>query len=219
MIELELIDPRHGPRMVRLVLDGRSLYRIFGPPAGPWRTSVREFDDYPQTKLALERALDKLIVAGYELGAHNHELIGNIAAAPDQLHNYLVYGDWLLDHNDPRGELIHLMVALEQRPDDSSLQADLARLREQHRLRFERRGWQRQELHWRWGFVEGLRVPAVPQLNVQSPWPRQWLLALRSHPSGRFVRRLRVDSRTYEVDFGDPVTRGLSLREVDRSKD
>lgn len=43
------------------------------------------------------------------------ELIASIAAAPEDRARWAVYADWLLEHDDPRGELIAMSLAAEQR--------------------------------------------------------------------------------------------------------
>jgi len=55
-----------------------------------------------------------------------------IAADPDDRGAYEVYADWLVERNDPRGEWIHVELALEDRPADADLVARRAELLARH---------------------------------------------------------------------------------------
>lgn len=50
---------------------------------------------------------------------HAAELIASIAAAPADRARWAVYADWLLERGDPRGELIAMSLAAEQRSDEA----------------------------------------------------------------------------------------------------
>lgn len=211
MQTLELIDQAHGPRMVRLVLDGRKIEREFGPVGGSLIRREDRFADETTAEHTLDKWLIKLQVGGYRLGEHSPELIAEIAREPTKLDTYLVYADWLSERGDPRGELISAMIAREQQPERDELAAWELGLRSEHVFRFERRSWRGLELAWRWGFVEGMRAPfgtprnlAVGQsVELHYKWGMNWieqqLNSLYNHPSGRFVRRVVEDQRSFHA--------------------
>ena len=200
---LELIDAAHGPRLVRFVLEGREIVREYGRAGGELSRQQHVFEDERDARAALFRWLSKLQVAGYRLGEHNPALIEEIAAAPEDPAPYQVYADWLSERGDPRGELISVMMAQEQQPEDPELYRREQQLREAHAMRFVRSSWvELDAVVWRWGFVEGFCASfGIPRnLAVGESWepPRRWgmlwveqhLSSLWNHPSGRFVRRV-----------------------------
>lgn len=199
----ELIDAVHGPRLVRFALEGREIVREYGRVGESLRRREHTFEDEPSARKALQGWLLKLQVAGYTLGEHNPALIEELAAAPDELAPYLVYADWLIERGDPRGELISVMVAREQQPEELELRAREQQLRAAHPMRFVRPSWAELDaLVWRWGFVEGFctrhGIPTnlavgeswEPTRNWGMQWIEQHLTSLWNHPSGRFVRRV-----------------------------
>lgn len=63
------------------------------------------------------------------LVAHkNLELEARILGDPDNVANFLAYGDWLNERRDPRGELVALQVRLEEFPNDETLGTKEAQL-------------------------------------------------------------------------------------------
>ncbi|MCU0695276.1 MAG: TIGR02996 domain-containing protein [Myxococcaceae bacterium] len=104
------------------------------------------------------------------------KLASAIDAAPDDPQGYAVYGDWLSQQGDPRGELIALQLlpsldrkqrervkALLYEPTIRCLPGPLA--------------------HWRWGFVHTATL-----LRPTTATDQVDLGALLRHPSMRFVR-------------------------------
>jgi uncharacterized protein (TIGR02996 family) len=63
--------------------------------------------------------------------ARNQELEALIAKNPDDVGNYTVYADWLIQQNDPRGELINAQIKRESGA-DSELDEKIAGLLEKH---------------------------------------------------------------------------------------
>lgn len=106
-----------------------------------------------------------------------------ILAAPDDAQAYLVYGDWLLEQGDPRGELVSVQVQRERAPADVSLAT-----REKQLFASHARGWlgpfaDATELVWRFGFVRRMRAGTIDG--------KRWreLLTL---PTLRFLEELTV---------------------------
>jgi uncharacterized protein (TIGR02996 family) len=110
------------------------------------------------------------------MSAEVGKLEAAIEAAPDDAQAYAVYGDWLSQRGDPRGELIALQLlpsldrkqrervkALLYEPTIRCLPGPLA--------------------HWRWGFVHTATLLRPTAVTDQVD-----LRALLRHPSMRFVR-------------------------------
>lgn len=127
----------------------------------------------------------------------NLELDAEILASPDERDAYLVYGDWLTEQGDPRGELVTIQAALDDAPGDKKLKARVGALHKAHdrewlgelwETRFEDSFRPPNTFRWRWGFVE-------------SAWLRDSLResyrVLRAMPSTAFVRDLRLDLGSY----------------------
>lgn len=113
----------------------------------------------------------------------NDALEAAILASPDAREPYLVYGDWLLEQGDPRGELVALQTRLAQEPDNVAL-----RERERALLALHSRGWLGSFVRdfdgeWQLGFVRALSLSRVSAAS----WHE-----LRTLPAFRFVRRLSV---------------------------
>src|SRR5262245_27937774 len=108
------------------------------------------------------------------------ELEAAIRQAPDERDGYLVAADWLSSKGDPQGELIALSLAAQ--PDDAirsriaDLQKQLKPIPRSDRVRLE----------WRWGFVVGVTLSAIPQRE------RALLRAVLQSPVSRFLRNLGV---------------------------
>lgn len=66
------------------------------------------------------------------------DLEAAILAEPDARDAYAVYGDWLLEHGDPDGELVAVQLALEEAPGDAIAAAG-APPRGRRAVRFDRR--------------------------------------------------------------------------------
>lgn len=141
------------------------------------------------------------------VATRNAEMERAIRQQPEDEEPWLVYGDWLQAHGDPRGELVAIQSAQRERPDDISLRAEEARIIHQHRE--ELLGELADHLDcvrltWRFGFIHGVRVFGGPSLNERmhdgEPWTMIDLLeALFAHPSGQFVRELTVGNLGFEL--------------------
>jgi uncharacterized protein (TIGR02996 family) len=116
--------------------------------------------------------------------ARDEELEGAILRDPSSPMAYLVYGDWLQQKGDPRGELIALHAALADAPpgDFPRLKAAEEALLSAHAAQFygplgRFPSARRTHLEWYMGFVEEIcpRAAFEPE-------------AFLSHPSARFVQ-------------------------------
>ncbi len=135
------------------------------------------------------------------------DLIAAITAAPDEPGGFLVYADWLQSKGDPRGELITLMnagddkrVAQLMKANRDAFLGPLARLTTSVKLET-----------WRLGFVDHVKLVADDEKHAL-----QLLDVIADHPSCRFVRKLEVlilgKRRSYAgvdarlVELGRPAT-------------
>ena len=126
--------------------------------------------------------------------AHNPALERAILDDPGNEDAYLVYGDWLQDHGDPRGELAIIEHAASRAPEDH----DLARRRELvrreiladlfHPLVFD----SVLGLRWRLGFIDAITID-VTQCYRAELWPPDVLTRLGDHPVSRLLSALTVE--------------------------
>ena len=127
-----------------------------------------------------------------------------ILADPDDDAAYLVYADWLLAQNDPRGELIVLQHQAEEA--DGARRAKLRRTASQflesHAAYFlgplhERSGEERDvdaryKAHWRTGYVRKLELDWGHSRAYDPELVCKELAAILEHPSFRFVLDLQL---------------------------
>ena len=92
----------------------------------------------------------------------NPELEARIHANLDDRDAYLVYGDWLSERGDPRGELIAVQVKLEQQP-NAELSVRQAKLLDENQAAWlgDLGNLDKEidfEAVWRWGFIDSVRI-------------------------------------------------------------
>jgi len=130
------------------------------------------------------------------------ELEAQIRARPDDIDPYLVYADWLQDHDDPRGTLIALQHELLQAPDDRKLRAAEKALLRDHGdyllpaalapllpTRPSTDPFARSEVAWRLGFIE--RVRFARKRAGEDDLPMNEIVAsVLDHPSSQFLRAI-----------------------------
>jgi uncharacterized protein (TIGR02996 family) len=92
-----------------------------------------------------------------------------IVASPEDRAAYEVYADWLAERDDPRGEWIHVQLALELRPADAALVVRSAEL-----LRAHEADWTEgvtspstrdPRMTWRRGFIDHVEISGAYQSN------------------------------------------------------
>ena len=91
----------------------------------------------------------------------NPELEARILANPDDLSAYLVYGDWLSERDDPRGELIAVQAKLHETPGDAALQATEKKLLADNAQAWlgtlADKGPKDLAITWKLGFIDSVR--------------------------------------------------------------
>ncbi|MCX5747434.1 MAG: TIGR02996 domain-containing protein [Proteobacteria bacterium] len=131
------------------------------------------------------------------LDARNADLERAIVDDPDDVDSYLVYADWLIEHGDPRGELITAQIAAE-RGDAAERRSAIAVFARHRPYLFGQLAdaVRADALHWRRGFIhhahlanpylvvaEGERIPLALDVIARQ---------LLQHPSARFLVKLTI---------------------------
>jgi uncharacterized protein (TIGR02996 family) len=110
------------------------------------------------------------------------ELVAAIERDPYDPRSYAVYGDWLQQRGDPRGELIALQLAA---ADDPALAAAANKFLVRHRNHFMP-GSTRESVRWRNGFIRRVTISPFAKRKADV------LDEILGHPSGRFVAELAI---------------------------
>lgn len=174
---------RYGPRpgALELQLDGRRLLRRYGPldrPLEPGRTQT--FDTPERARVQFDQQALRALAKGYWAGHHNPDLIAAIRRDPDDVGGFLVYGDWLLERLDPRGELI-------QAPDDK--RPDLLWT---HRMQLKPESWRGWvQADWHLGFIRRAAC-AVQDYSWDAHSAPHRIRRFLRHPSAHFLRELKI---------------------------
>lgn len=184
---LEAHDARQAVLRLELTHDeaGAQLKRTWGPlgrPAAGARTS--DYADPEEARRALERQLRRATHKGYWVGHHAPDMIRAIRAAPDRPEGYLVYGDWLLERDDPRGALIGAQ--------DEDARARLIEAHPWALFPREWNGWV--EAIWAHGFVAAAVIGLEDTLWTLGSSARRLRRVLR-HPSMHLSRALVIRHR------------------------
>ncbi|MEP6859461.1 MAG: TIGR02996 domain-containing protein [Deltaproteobacteria bacterium] len=131
--------------------------------------------------------------------ARNLELEDQIGQSGDAA-TYLVYADWLIEREDPRGELIALEVALEQDPRNVPLAAARDALLERHSLEWLGELAGRPGVRWTWkrGFVDAATIVTTTGTTHAAMYE-----AIRGLPTASLLRELTfgfIDSDQPEIE-------------------
>jgi uncharacterized protein (TIGR02996 family) len=135
----------------------------------------------------------------------NPELEARIHANPDDRDAYQVYGDWLSERGDPRGELISVQIKLSQlaNGDDAELKK-----REQAIITANKSAWlgelaklEDKDFHveWRWGFVDSARIgpPTDDYETSEIDFP-DTIGAVLAMPRVEFLREIVIGAISYD---------------------
>jgi uncharacterized protein (TIGR02996 family) len=135
--------------------------------------------------------------------ASNDAFEAQIRERPDDAGRYLVYADWLLYEQDPRGELITIQVQREADPSNAELAAAEAKLLKKHAdyfvpealaraLKLPRSRGPRCEVTWRNGFFARVRLARDDTASARKLDLDVVARAVLAHPSARFLRALAI---------------------------
>src|SRR5262249_7955627 len=118
----------------------------------------------------------------------NPELEAAILSNPDAADAYLVYGDWLLEQGDPRGEFVAVQAQRTKKPKDAALKK-----RERALLSAHEAEWlgpfAEADHTWAFGFLESFTL---------SDPTRERYRALLVLGAVRFLRELYVEISRYD---------------------
>ena len=147
------------------------------------------------SKVRMERGVKSVAMPK----AINLALEAQIKAAPGDADALMIYGDWLQEQGDPRGELVAIQRHLERAPGDKQVKRAEAALFAKHgaylvppllsqmtQTRSERA---RTEIQWRAGFIDRVRI-ARP--TDRAPALAEVLHELLHHPAAQFMRSLTI---------------------------
>jgi uncharacterized protein (TIGR02996 family) len=146
-------------------------------------------------------------------GQTNPELEARIHANPDDREVYAVYGDWLSERGDPRGELIAVQLKLDQKPGDAALEEREKALHEANKATWlgELAKLDAKDLAvtWRWGFVDAVRIgpPTEEYATSEISFP-DTIAALMQLPGIGFLRSLVIgakDDNDYPAMWSDCI--------------
>lgn len=128
---------------------------------------------------------------------------------PDDLAGWCAYADWLVEHDDPRGEFMQVQIALEDaaRP---RAQREALEEREAQLLAVHEREWlgnlaphlldrdqPKVEHRWARGFLAEMKADCLTVALAQ---------ALADAPAGRLLRKLHIVSTAYYLSMQDDDT-------------
>jgi uncharacterized protein (TIGR02996 family) len=114
------------------------------------------------------------------------ELAAQLLDATDELAPWRVYADWLLERDDPRGELMRAQI---EREDDGGVdgyerESEVLAAHPELMPRLTDNA----EVEWRAGFLSSVRIPWMFEHAGAT------MTGLLAHPSARYLRHLRFDS-------------------------
>lgn len=181
---------RHDRRtsFLELWVEGDRLMRQWGPlNAAPVAERAEVHASPARAHAAMWAQARRALGKGFWLGRHHPGLIAAILENPDDRSGYLIYGDWLLEHHDPRGDLI---IADAKEVQD--------RIINTHRMQLAPPHWDEfLSVIWRYGFVGGLRV-RIEYFWGHTEWQKRLQRVFR-HPSMHFLRvvQARLISHPY----------------------
>jgi uncharacterized protein (TIGR02996 family) len=114
----------------------------------------------------------------------------------DDAHAFMVYGDWLEQQGDPRGELIALQQMLGTSLEDDDLRRYLASYLWRHRSLVPAIDPWRVQLHWKWGFITAAHIdqPTVEEIDRLISHPSCVLLQVVTVARPKPGVRTRMDS-------------------------
>jgi uncharacterized protein (TIGR02996 family) len=174
------LERPHTNNFVKVECNGPELIRRWGQIEKASRQRVQTFPTVDEAQQALQRQVFVLERKGYLAGRQNLELLAMMERTPDEPGPFLVYADWLLERQDPRGELI---VSMWRGQDTESLLGAHPQLRSPW--------WTKHvTLQWRLGFLHSLTWQHDPTQAGPFPWALQHILR---HSSAQFVRELTLE--------------------------
>lgn len=211
-------------RFWEITLTGKSFTTRWGKTGTQGQEKKQRFSTTGEARHAYDKRISEKRKKGYALAngqeepgestsgrvRRNPKLEARIAKEPNNLKGYLVYGDWLREQGDPRGELIALQCAAHQASGKEATKlkkqaSALVREYKQFLLgELADKGDNDVTLEWRFGFIRSARLARgdfASKLDVAKA-----VGALMKLPSARFLRELTLGMADFsENDYGEAI--------------
>jgi uncharacterized protein (TIGR02996 family) len=195
---------------------GNAFTVTFGRIGSKGRSQTKEFPSEEGARAAADKLIAEKLAKGYRettpatpAPSLREAFERAILDEPDDPAGYAAYADWLQEQGDPRGEFLHVQLALEDESRPASerraLQARERELLDRHErawlgglaahlLDRDRASAPLVEYRWRGGFLSTLNVQCLTMAFAQD---------LADAASARFLRELRVHGEArYSMDEG-----------------
>lgn len=189
-----------------VTLAGNAIHTRFGAAGSKGEESLKTFPDAARAKAEHDKIVAFKEARGFALdGApkpkkaktakpkpsgpqRDAKLEAVIAKNLDDVDAFRVYGDWLSEQGDVRGELIALQT---KRGHDKAAMTLIDEHREHFLGDLHHLSEELLRLTWRNGFIDSIRIEKVSgSADDEDRTAGELLRALLSHPSGAFVRSL-----------------------------
>lgn len=212
-------------------LKGKGVAVRYGKIGTEGRTTKKNFSSAQEAKASYDKQIREKERKGYSIPGSvlktpkvqvtpakiNPKLEAKIEKSPDDIQNYIIYGDWLEDQGDERGDLIAFQTQSPQTPKAKRAAKTLIR---------SASIWG--ELHelddvivveaWRWGFIQSVKVQNVserselfggdePAVDIA-----KIVGQLLDSSFGRFTQSLTVGIVDFEGNTYDEVIKAIARR-------
>ena len=189
-------------RFVVIAHQGMTVTILAGPIGAAGSTRRFALDDLATAARYYQSKMHSLTRRGYQPGRHKPSFIHAIASEPHDEGIRQVYGDWLQDEGDARGELIAIHALQGSRPGDEDLTKRERSLLETHGETLLGRWADSSTIDWHLGFARALAYSAT------EPWDMAKVLGhikqLLRHPTCRFLERLCIRPADPELVLREP---------------
>tara|TARA_R110002096_G_scaffold42143_2_gene113519 strand:+ start:42480 stop:43835 length:1356 start_codon:yes stop_codon:yes gene_type:complete len=208
-------------------VEGDSFTARYGKMGASGQTSTKTFASGEKAQAEADKMAEKKVKKGYVLvseGAapQKKEVSGNpdlesaIAADLGNTEAWMVYGDWLQEQGDPRGELVSIDCALAAKPGDKKLIKRKEALLKEHEAAWlgktlieARDGAESDDMlkfAWKYGFLDSARLGE--DFDNEGPDLAKQTRDLLKLDSAKFLRELKLgpaNAEDGEGDWGDAV--------------
>ena len=213
-----------------IAIAGTTVTTRYGKIGTPGQSTPKTYKSAGEAKAEHDKLVAEKTKKGYKLvrgaapaapvttSARDAKLEAMIEAAPDDVHGYEVYADWLQAQGDPRGELIALQIANKTAPAKKLIEQNKAHFYAKladatdmlERYEYHPLG---DNTHWRWGYLEKLWISHKFDRSSMHGGERQELdvadalESLLASSSTRFLRELTVGIESYEDNSYDHIAK------------
>ncbi len=208
-------------------VEGDSFTARYGKIGASGQTSTKTFASNEKAQVEADKMAAKKVKKGYVLVSEGEapkaEMSGNpdlemaIASDLTNIEAWMVYGDWLQEQGDPRGELVSIDCALALKPGDAKLEKRRDELLKEHEAAWlgktlvEARKTSESfvEFEWKYGFLDSVRVGE--EYENEGPDLAKQTRDLLKLESAKFLRDLKLGPANMEDGEGDWTDAVLAL--------